>query len=65
MQVVYKNENKRDISRRVGIMNSNICIRRIGRYFEGEYFEESKNKRIEVSNSRRFPNWVEKKFGSK
>ena len=35
-------------------MNSNICIRRISRYFEEEYVKESENKIIEVSNSRRF-----------
>jgi len=56
MQVVHKNENKRDISRKADTMNSNICIGRIGKYFEGEYVKEFENKRIEVSNSRRFLN---------
>jgi len=38
MQTIYKNEDERSSSRGTNLVDLVICVKRIGRCLEGEYF---------------------------
>ena len=43
MQIIYKNKDERDISRRINTVGSNIYTEEISSYLEGKNFGELRN----------------------
>ncbi len=48
MQIIYKNKDERDDSRRVNSVGTIIYIERISKHLKGEYFGESRDRNFRI-----------------